>query len=92
MFTGPDAVGLGGQLFFEEEIGRGLVSAAVAGARHVGLGLEGFESACGHDAADPRGGTGDADVGKFAPDPAVAVAAAVAFEDGLDLFADVVVG
>jgi hypothetical protein len=88
----PDPIGTVGQFLSFEEIGRGLVGAAIAGARHVGLGLDGFEPAFGHDAADPGGGAGDAVIGQVAPDPAVAVAAAMALEDGLDAVADVAVG
>ena len=53
-------------------VGRGFVGAAVAGPGHEGLGLEGSETALGHEPADAVGGTNDALIVEFLPDLAVA--------------------
>ena len=81
--TGPDLVGLGRQGLVEEQVGRGLVGAAVAG-----FGLDGVQAALAHDPADAIGRADHARVGEFLADSPVAIAAAMALEDGFDEVAD----
>ena len=86
--AGPDLVGLGRQRLIEEQVGRGLVGPAVAGFGHVGFGLDGSQAALAHDPADAIGRADLARVGKFLADSPIAIAAAMAPEDGLDQVAD----
>ena len=85
---GPDLVGLGRQGLAEEQVRGGLVGAAVAGFGHGGFGLDGSQAALAHDPADAIGGADFARIGEFRADAPVAMAAAMALEDGCDEVAD----
>ena len=72
----------------EEQVGRGFVGAAIAGFGYAGLGLDGAQAALAHDPADAIRRADHARGGEFRADSAIAIAAALALEDGLDPGAD----
>ena len=90
--TSPSTIGNFRWRLAGEQVGRGPIRPPVAGFWHVVLGLEGVQASLCHQAADPRRRTDHAPVGEFLADPAVAVAAAVAFEDGFNERAKLGVG
>ena len=86
--AGPDLIGLGRQRLTQEQVGRGFVGAAVAGFGHVSFRLDGSQAACAHDPADAVWRAELARVGEFLADAPIAIAAALALEDGFDEIAD----
>jgi len=81
-------IGLWRQRLVEKQVGRGFVGPAIAGFGHVGFGLDGSQAALAHDPAEAIGRADLARVGKFLADSPIAIAAAMALEDGLDPITD----
>ena len=82
--SGPHFVRLGWHGLVEEQVGRGQISSAIAGLRHIGFGLDGDESLFLHEAAHSIWSADDAVGGELLPDASVAVASPMLMENGAD--------
>ena len=89
---GPGLVWGCGKRLAGEEVWRGFVGSAVAGFREEVFGLDGAQPSLGHEATDSGRSASQASIGEFGRQAAVAVASAVAPEDGLDQVAHASVG